>query len=55
MIIQFVGHILNKKRSKMITKKHTKGGGDISLLCISSHLKTQLKITVTEKKSNGDI
>lgn len=26
MIIQFVGHILNKKRSKMITKKHTKGG-----------------------------
>lgn len=50
MIIQFVGHILNKKRSKMITKKHTKGGGDVSLLCISSHLKTQLKITVTEKK-----
>lgn len=42
----------------MITKKHTKGGGgggDVSLLCISSHLKTQLKITVTEKKFNGDI
>lgn len=32
MIIQFVGHILNKKRSKMITKKTYKRGGRITTL-----------------------